>query len=397
MKNKPLAIVIGRNYTTRLTLTRAAGLVGCDVVVIQTSKNQKSIERIDASSKYVVETRISNEPNQQELLNILLEYRNQDRKVVLIPADDYAAYTLDQNINVLKKYFSLPHINYVQGEITHLMDKYFQKKLAEESGFKVARGWVCEKNDGVYQIPSDITYPCFTKPQDSCHGPLKDYLLKCTSFVELEQVLVSIAKIYDGSVLIEEYIDIEDEYGVQGISINGKAYIPTVVHKDSSWKGLTATGCIMPISSIPELKDKLCGFIEKTKFTGVFDVDLYVHNGKLYFNELNVRLGANGFALTYGITNLPGLLISHLLGMNIDSKLNELPFSFDMKSFVSEKVMRIMYYDSTITYVQYKDYLRKTDILSLRFPNDNKPHEVFINKTRFLPIRKILSKIRKML
>ena len=382
----PLAIVIGRNYTTRLSLIRAAGMVGCDVVVIQTKKTQKEVQRIDASSKFVVDCKISREPNQRELIDTILQYKDDTKKILILPADDYAAATVDLYFNELKGHFLFPHVNNTPGAVLHLMDKYYQKQLAQEAGFDVAKGWICKKENGVYQIPEGVTYPCFTKPQDSCQGPLKNYQRKCGTQSELEGVLSEVDKIYDGPILVEEYVDIEREYGVQGTSLNGSPIMPGVVLKDKSRQGLTATGVICPISRIPSLKEKLRAFMEKTRFTGIFDVDLFESKGKLYFNELNVRLGANGFALIYGVANVPGVFIKEMLGDHND--LPAVPESFDDKCFASEKVLKDMYYDGTISYRSFNTYLEKADILSLKYEMDNDPYKVFCSDSTFLPLRK---------
>ena len=389
MRNRsgsPLAIVIGRNYTTRLSLIRAAGMVGCDVVVIQTQKSQKDVQRIDASSRFVVDCKISREPDQRELIDTILQYKDGAREKLILPADDYAAATVDLYFDELKDYFVFPHVNHTPGAVIQLMNKSFQKQLAQEAGFQVAKGWVCKMVDGVYQIPDVVTFPCFTKPQDSCQGPLKHYQRKCGTRKDLESVLSEIAQIYNGSILVEEYVDIEREYGVQGTSLNGVPIIPGVVLKDKSRQGLTATGVICPISRIPSLEDKLRAFMEKTCFTGVFDVDLYEAEGKLFFNELNVRLGANGFALIYGVANVPGIFIKEMLGMHDD--LPAIPGSFNDMRFASEKVLRDMYYDNAISYRSFNSSLKEADILSLKCKTDDAPYKVFWRNNTFLPLRK---------
>ena len=47
----PLAIVIGRNFTSRIGMIRAAGEAGCEVVVIQTYSYKKRFHDPDYYSK----------------------------------------------------------------------------------------------------------------------------------------------------------------------------------------------------------------------------------------------------------------------------------------------------------------------------------------------------------
>ena len=75
---KHIAIVMGRNYASRLGMIRAAAESGCDVIVIQTGRNTKC--RIDASSKYVLKTFIAKEPDHAKLVNIIKSLENVGEK-----------------------------------------------------------------------------------------------------------------------------------------------------------------------------------------------------------------------------------------------------------------------------------------------------------------------------
>ena len=105
----------------------------------------------------------------------------------------------------------------------------------------------------------------------------------------------------------------------------------------------------------------------------------------MYFNELNVRFGASGFVLNH-IINLPELFINYLL--NKDIRAINTPDSFMEMSFSSEKVLRHMYYDGTISFKKYKAYLNEADILSLKDDEDNMPYHLFLKSNRMLPLRK---------
>lgn len=383
-KNKPLALVIGRNYTTRLTLIRAAGMEGCDVVVIQTDKKKSHVQKIDRRSKYVVACHFCPEPDKQLLLDTIMQYANDKTQPILIPADDYAAAVIDENLDHLRTHFIMPHVNNQQGKVLNIMDKYYQKTLAKAVGIPVAEGWICHFRDGKYEIPNDIKYPCYAKPLESYDGALKNLQKRCDSRDELEDLLEKAANNYQLPYLIEEYIHITKEYGVQGVSFGNYSIMPGVVFKDSSRQGLTATGYIHPIADVPELQVHLQELMKRTCFTGIFDIDLFESNGRFYFNELNTRLGANGFALTYGVANVPGLFIKYMLGEKIISYTG--PTDFTPKDFASEKVVRDMYYDGTISFKEYKKILKDADILSLKYDDDDGPYKQFAKLDRILPL-----------
>ena len=284
METKPLAIIIGRNYSTRLCLIQSMGEAGCDVVVIQTSKYQKKIETIDASSRFVVGVKMCKEPNREGLIEIINSYKDSSRRILLIPADDYAASVIDQNLDCLQDYFICPHVNKTQGSVIQLMDKEFQKSLAKRVGLNVAKSWIAYYVDGEYIIPSDVTYPCFTKPLECySNGPLKRFLKKCDSEKDLRNLLKRISRLYQVPILIEQYHKIDKEYAVLGLSLCSQSIIPSVIQMLSNKDGLTATGTIFPISRIPNLQQKLTNLMSETQLVGLFDIDLYESEGELFF------------------------------------------------------------------------------------------------------------------
>ena len=210
-RNRPVAIVMGRNYTSRLGMIRAAGMAGCDVIVIQTEGNRSKLGTIDDKSKYVVDCKYSPEPDKEALYNTIIGCCRNNGKPILLPTDDYTAATIDSYLDLLKKDFYVPNVKNEQGAVLRLMDKSFQKRLALEVGMNVAKEWICHWEDDCYQIPEDVVFPCFTKPQLSSQGHLKKYQKRCNTKNELSEVLSSIGRFFHGPILIEEFHDIEQE------------------------------------------------------------------------------------------------------------------------------------------------------------------------------------------
>ena len=389
---KPLAIVMGRLYSTRLTLVRAAGMVGCDVVLIQTQEKGYYL-KTDSSSKYVTACHHCPEPDDKALVELIMSYAGKGRKVVLLPADDWVASILDIYYDTLSKSCLVPHVHQKQGGILRLMDKDFQKSIAKKIGARAAEGWLCQEVDGKYQIPAGITYPCFTKPQESYPRPLKYLQKRCNNEQELKVVLDRIPKGSHKTMLVEEFVEITQEFGVQGATFDGRVVAPAVVAKDSSRQGITATGKILPIKNMPELQAQVNAFLKETGMTGIFDMEFYISNGKLYFNEFNVRLGANGFALTYGVSNVPGLYVKYMLGEG-DGTYDG-PKDFEEKTFASEKVLRDFFYDKTMSMKEFKEIVRNSDILCLKHNDDNKPFKEFSKVDCILPLWRWLKDVKR--
>ena len=165
------AVVLGRNYASLLNMIRAAGVAGCEVVVVKSLKSlayARKKTNLEVKSKYVVKYIYTIEPDREGLIELLnKEFSNEKEKVILLPTDDYMASTIDMYQEQLKDRFLYPHINHKPGEVIKLMDKYVQKELAKQAGLNVVQGWKIDIVNGQYEIPKDIIYPCFTKPEIS--------------------------------------------------------------------------------------------------------------------------------------------------------------------------------------------------------------------------------------
>lgn len=384
-------LIIGRNYTSRLGMIRAVGMAGYDVVVIKT--NGRNSKDIDAYSKYVKAYLYAREPDRNKLLEVLMSLKSEKDKNIIIPVDDYAASTIDDNIDLLKDYFLFPNINMTTGAINKLMDKDYQKALARRSGLNVAEGWTIEVKGGKYELPKDIKYPCFPKPQISFMGN-KRCMKRCDTKQELKTVLDEVAAVRDCPILIEQYINIEQEYGVLGFCNKGKSCLPGIIEKkmigNGGHKGVTKLGVVTPLEERPDLMQKLHNFLEETQLTGLCDMDLYESDGIFYFNELNLRFGAFGYSILCAGANLPNYLVRTLQGDSIDFESLEIR---DRTICLSEKVN---FEDYLSGYYGWREYKRINGLADYRFlysHDDPIPYKVFLRKSVWKIFKRIVKKM----
>lgn len=377
---KQRVIVIGRNYTSRLGMIRAVGTAGYDVIVIKTNGLPGSKD-IDAYSKYVKEYLYAKEPNRDELISVLLTTKSDKGKVVIIPVDDFAASTIDDNLDLLKGDFLFPNINMEQGAINRLMDKNFQKQLARQAGLNVAEGWVVNVVDNTYTLPSDIIYPVFPKPQISFKGN-KRCMRKCNNEVELRSVLDEVASQRDCSMLLEQYIEIEKEYGVLGFCSHDRIETPGLVEKtligEGAHKGVTKVGVVTPLVKKRDLYECIQNFLKLTNLTGLCDIDLYEHNGMIFFNELNLRFGAFGYSIICAGVNLPKLMIDYLLHYTFSG------IQYEMSPKIvclSEKVNYDDYYNGFYGKKMYEQINEMADKTFLKSEDDPMPYNVFMSRS----------------
>ena len=367
-------VVIGRNYTSRLGMIRALGQAGHKVFVIKTNGDKPDV---DAKSKYVTGYLSAKEPDRKLLIQTIIKLADEE-KVVLMPVDDYAASVIDEHIEQLKKQFVFQNINMQAGAINHLMDKGLQKKDARKFHLNVAEGWYVEVKDGDYKLPKNISYPCFPKPQISFKGN-KECMKKCSSEQELKEVLDEIARQRDCPILIEQYITFDKEYAILGYSSDNQIVMPYMIilleQGHGAHRGVTMLGKLLPTALFEQTLEKTKNFIQSLHYTGLFDVDFYESNGVIYFNELNLRFGASGYAITKQGINLPNLLVQKLLG-----KEEAVVYPSDAPNpvFVNEKVC---YEDYLAGYIDGNEKKKIVSLASFGFikdENDKGPWIAFL-------------------
>ena len=400
--SKRKIVVLGRNYTSILGMVRAVQNEKFEIIVIKSVRNipsKKNVKQlikrlifgkpIEAYSKYINKYIYTIEPNREELIERLLaEFSEEKEKVILLPTDDFTASTIDMYQEKLSSKFLYPNINKKSGEIVKLMNKGLQKDLSVKSGLNVAQGYVVKFEDKKYVLPENIIYPVFTKPQISFKGD-KTLMKKCDTEEQLKELLDFVAQKYDCPILVEQYIEIENEYAVLGFSYNDNVVMPGLIRMirsgSGSHKGVTLMGEVKNFEKSSELYQQLEKFIQTLHFNGLFDIDLYECNGKFYFNELNLRFGASGYAITNTGVNLPRLFINKLLDKNTEDN-SEL----ERKIFINEKVNFEDYEAGFISWREYKNLIKEADFGFVKNKEDIKPYLYFKRKEVFTHIKKII-------
>ena len=390
--------IIGRNYTSRLGMIRAVGKLGHHVIVIKTTRvlpqKYRGAKDIDGYSRYVDNYLYALEPDRNNLLKVILSLKKTtSEKVILIPVDDYAASTIDENIEILKESFLFPNIGMQQGAVNSLMDKRTQKRVAYASGLNVAGGWTIYIKDGKYSIPDDIRYPCFHKPQISFMGD-KRCMRKCSNKEELKTVMDEVASQRDCPMLIEEFFGIDKEYATLGFSDGKTVVLPAMLRMlqdgRGPHKGVTLQGEVIPSCEFEEYFRQLRELILDTGFIGLFDVDSFESGGKLYFNELNLRFGASGYSITYMGVNLPHLLINHLLGLENDYSKCQIR---QKAIFVNEKVVNDDYEEGYIDKRMFADYLNSACFRFIQSESDPMPWQMFHIQRRLRYFKNAIKRI----
>lgn len=382
------AIIIGKNYSTSLGIIKALGESGYGCAVIKLANQKPLFETPEVKSKYVASYTYAT-MDVQSVLDTINQYCGSKKKVI-IPSDDYSASLLDRYYNELCEKFYVPNMGEVANNISMFMDKHKQKEVAAAMGIRVAKCWSVEAKGADIQIPEDVIYPCYTKPQTSIGAP-KTFIKKCDNPKELKEQLNVINNEYPCQILIEEAVVVENEYTVPGISLAGNVIIPAFLRKvkigSGKHKGVTVIGVVEDANKHSEIADKLKKMLAETNMTGIFDIELLESDGTFYLNEVNLRYGAAGYAVTSLGINLPGMYVDYLYEKE-SVCTNSIA---ENKVFVSEKAELDDYEAGFCSWREYRREIKQADIHFMYGKGDAPSKRAF----KLLELKTRLKKIQK--
>lgn len=362
---------------SRLALARAVAETGCDISLIYWEGAHMS-RPFDTYSRYVSRS-IPCGKNEKSLLDVLLrQCTYDDRKPLLIPDCDFSVSVIDSNYDVLSRHFLIPNIGGRQGAVCEFMDKHKQKQLAASVGLNVAGCSLLEVDNGSFNIPDDIIYPCFPKPLTSAVGG-KGGLCRCDTREELASALDVIIRTKCPSlkVLVEEFKEIETEYALVGFSDGEEVVIPGLIEMmalSEEHKGIALQGRIIRTDGYDELVMKFKQFVLATGFKGLFDIDFYKAGGKYYFSEMNFRFGGSGGAVVKCGSNLPAMMVRCFFGEDYSGISREItsPAVFLNDRMCLEDLIR-----RAISSGDFFRYVRSSDVRMLPYDDDPKPFRKF--------------------
>lgn len=383
--NKPRVMVIGRNYSSNLCMARSLGMAGYDVEVMRIMPKKEDRTELtslipEAYSKYVKSFYTCQQGNGRQICNKLKRLIDNKEKRLLIPTDDVSAYIIDEHYKEMSDLFYIPDAGKKQGGIIRLMSKHYQKQMAAESGLLTVNSKLVKIENGNFDIPEDIHYPCFIKP-DISRRTSKKRMQRCDSEKELRAALEGIADTIDLDILVEDYVEIRRELSLLGLKEEDTVLCPGLFEAQSgghgSRKGVAATGRSIPIMEISHLMDSIISLLKSSEYNGLFDIDfIETQTGEIVFVELNLRYGASGYVLTRSGVNLPGVMADYILKRTpIDSTF--LPDKTG-RTFVSEKVLIEEYADQQISEDDMINIMDSAEIHFIMDENDIKPYRHFM-------------------
>lgn len=388
MKQK--VIVIGHGYTSRLAIIRSVGMAGydVDVVVIGTKKTKE--KPIDCHSKYVNRVLYSPSGDEEALVDLLIKnYQNYPDKPILVPESDFAVKVIDSHLYRLQDLFLLPNIDMKEGAVVEWMDKQRQKEQARVVGLTVADCKRISISEGKYTIPDDIKYPCFPKPVDGG----KKGLGRCDNKESLDRSLRFMAGVRDMDVLVEDYLKIDKEYALVGFSNGNNVHIPAIIHIEQMAKGghfgVAKKGRVLPVGGYESLIEKFKQLIQSIHYSGLFDIDFLECGGRFYFDEINLRFGGSGYAVTKAGANLPALMADCFSGKGCDG-IKDVAVS---RSFANERTCLDDWFYNHASFKDFRNAVEQADICFVKDKEDAAPCHAFRKYVKKMRIKHIIKKV----
>ena len=306
-------VIIGGNHHNTLGVVRSIGQADKNICLklILVSKDKTFVQY----SKYVSKGSYRVIREVGEIRAALESFGEFVEKPVIISSSDNVTDYIDKNYNILSEKYILPNCHDREGEMTQLMDKDNQARIANSLGIETPHSISINKNN--FHSTTWDEYPCILKPLESVQGGKTDIAV-CNDSVSLENALNHAGC---ANVQIQRYIDKEFEFQLIGCSLKGgeQVILPGFT-KLIRQPETTNTGYLRYSHKSQLVFDfnKAISLIKKIGYSGLFSMEfLRGKDGKDYFMEINMRNDGNAYCVTeYGV-NLPYIWYQFLSGIPI--------------------------------------------------------------------------------
>lgn len=327
-------IIIGGDHHNTLSVVRCLSKQKVSIHVL-IHCNSSTLDDIRlASSKYVRGKIETIQANSAAILDRLLAFSDCGVKSMLFPCSDLAEYTIDTNYSLLAKKFFLPGFTDQPGRVCNLMDKFNQKKFADQNGIRMAETWSVDLSDDAVSVPSNICFPCIAKPEISATGSKSDIAIS-QSEDELLDVLKRFAEKGYQKVLLQRFVKKKYEICAHGAVISQSPYFCWGIMKrlneyPSGGLGGTCYAQFIHEREIRSTVEKILKRLHQEGYRGMFDIEFFVCEDEIYLNEINFRHSGNGYALIKNKVYAPYYWCADAIGVQLNSQ-NE--FFVDNESF----------------------------------------------------------------
>ena len=375
---KIVTIVLGWNYSTSLGVIRSLGMAGYTIDLYFVARTAGS-SRITASSKYLRRTTEHVGRDDDAIIDELEKlYANETVPCILIPTDDYTSSLIDRYHARLSSRFKSSFAgDGADGAITRLMDKSLQAEKASSFGLRTIsykKVYLPEKGD--IQIPNGVEYPCFVKPLVSLDGR-KTEMRRSDNEAALREHLEKMRTHWSNrNVIVQEFIDIEEEYSISGLCLDQTVILPALLKRlyvGKHERGVTIVGQLVPLKENIPFASQIREFLKSLHYTGLFCIDLVRCKDTIYFSEINLRSAGSLYGFVKAGANLPSVFVKHLLGIPWDEKETQVTFG---KTFFYDKVGWEDLILGLCSKKEFNTYLKTSDYTFMKDDEDPEPGKI---------------------
>lgn len=268
-----------------------------------------------------------------ELLDIALTENARDKRPLIIPTNDFAVKVLDDNLDVLKKWYIYSHIMLQQGLVSKSMNKSQMIDRARAAGLRVPVSQIYNLSNQLddANLPN-IPFPCIVKPCDSVVGG-KEFIKMCKDPESLARYIEEIKEITDfDEVVVQEYVHGRNNFMIDLMGIvlkDGNVFLPGFFKKLRQIRSLKRSGLEDGNCSLTALTNSFFGlspeilttFIQGLNYEGLFDIEFKVVDGTPIFIEINFRIGGPSYLYTAAGVNLPYIYYRDIDGDDVSDLL----------------------------------------------------------------------------
>ena len=289
-------IIFGTYSANTLGQIRSLGEAGIRPIAVLVYRNSFRIDK----SKYLA--KIYNVDSIEEGIDLIQrEFGFEEKKPFLYTDRDDIVGLLDKRYGELIDKFYFWNSG-GKGHLSKYLNKEEQIKLAKECGFDVPETEVVK----VGELPTRLSYPIFTKAVDSLDKWWKGRSFICQNESEL---LIAYQKMKGVErIMLQQFIDKQNEVPYEGLSVNGGDEIKVLVKSVNYRFTKDSYGIYrhLEIFHDDELEEKMRRFIRSVQYSGVFEIEQIVDKkGRAYFLEANFRVTQYNFAYAKFGVNFP--------------------------------------------------------------------------------------------
>lgn len=291
-------IIFGTYAANTLGQIRSLGEKGIFPIAVLVNKNSFRIDK----SKYL--TKVYDVDNINDGLSLIInKFGNEVYKPFIYTDNDEIMGLLDRRYNELNNHFYFWNAG-KEGQLNKYLNKKEQLHLAEKCGFNIPKTEIVK----VGEFPQTLTYPIFTKAVDSLNKWWKGQSFICNKKEDLRDAFLLIKDV--PQIILQEYIDKQNEVPYEGISINGGEEIKMLVESVNYRFTKDSFGIYRHLEPFnnPELETKIKKYIQHIGYSGPFEIEFIIDKqGKPYFLETNFRITQYNSAYTMFGVNFPFL------------------------------------------------------------------------------------------